>query len=69
MATIAYGVIAGALGILFVWLAVQVARMPAGDKDMRPARHLFAYSMLYLFLLFAILPVESGIGWMHAAAA
>jgi protoheme IX farnesyltransferase len=69
MATIVYGVIAGALGILFVWLAVQVARMPAGDKDMRAARHLFAYSMLYLFLLFAILLVESGIGWMHAAAA
>jgi heme o synthase len=69
MATIAYGIIAGALGILFVWLAVQVARMPAGDKEMRPARRLFAYSMLYLFLLFAILLVEGGVGWMRGVAA
>ena len=65
MTTVAYGVIAGALGVLFVWLAWQVARMPEGDREMRPARRLFTYSMLYLFLLFAILLVEGGIGgWM-----
>jgi protoheme IX farnesyltransferase len=70
MATVAYGVIAGALGVLFVWLAVQVARMPESDREMRPARRLFAYSMLYLFLLFAILLVEGGIGgWMSGSLA
>jgi heme O synthase-like polyprenyltransferase len=32
---------------------------------MRPARRLFAWSMLYLFLLFAILLVENGFaGWL-----
>jgi len=32
---------------------------------MKPARRLFAYSMLYLFLLFAILLVEGGFrGWV-----
>ena len=65
MATVAYGVIAAALGALFVWLAWQVYRMPESDIEMRPARRLFAYSMLYLFLLFAILLVEDGFGgWM-----
>jgi protoheme IX farnesyltransferase len=64
-ATIAYGVIAAALGVLFVWLAWQVYRMPQTDTEMKPARRLFAYSMLYLFLLFAILLVEGGFrGWM-----
>ena len=55
-----YGVVAGALGAVFVWLAVEVARMPAGDREMRPARRLFTFSMLYLFLLFAILLVRGG---------
>jgi heme o synthase len=65
MTTVAYGVIAGALGALFVWLSWRVYRMPESDTEMRPARRLFAYSMLYLFLLFAILLVEHGFGgWM-----
>ena len=64
MATLAYGAVAAALGAVFVWLAWQVACMPASDGEMRPARRLFAYSMLYLFLLFAILLVENGFaGW------
>ena len=65
MATLAYGIIAAVLGAVFVWLAIDVARMPESDTAMRPARRLFAYSMLYLFLLFAILLVEGGVaGWM-----
>jgi protoheme IX farnesyltransferase len=61
-ATPAYGVIAALLGALFVYLAWTVYRMPASDTEMKPARRLFAYSMLYLFLLFAILLVEDGFG-------
>ncbi len=61
MATPVYAVIAGALGLVFVALAVKVWQMPEDDSAMKPARHLFAYSMLYLFLLFAILLAESGI--------
>jgi protoheme IX farnesyltransferase len=60
MATAVYGVVAAVLGALFVALAWQVFRMPAEDAAMRPARRLFAYSMLYLFLLFAILLAERG---------
>jgi heme o synthase len=59
-ATPAYAAVAAGLGAVFVWLAWQVYRMPADDGEMRPARRLFAWSMLYLFLLFAILLVENG---------
>ncbi|HZP20589.1 MAG TPA: heme o synthase [Bauldia sp.] len=61
MASIAYGVIAGLLGAVFLLLALQVARMPASDKAMRPARRLFAFSLLYLFMLYAILLAEQGL--------
>jgi protoheme IX farnesyltransferase len=60
-ATPAYGVVAGLLGVLFVYIAWTVYRMPADDTEMRPARRLFTYSMLYLFLLFAILLMEGGL--------
>ena len=64
-ATPAYGVVAAVLGAVFVWLALEVYRMPEDDREMRPARRLFAWSMLYLFLLFAILLVENGFtGWL-----
>ena len=63
-ATLAYGIIAAALGAVFLALAWQIYRMPESDTEMKPARRLFAYSMLYLFLLFAILLVEGGsYGW------
>ncbi|MHA1549586.1 MAG: heme o synthase [Alphaproteobacteria bacterium] len=61
MATIVYGVIAAILGGLFVWLAWQTYRMGEDDRQMAPARRLFRYSLLYLFLLFAILLVEQGL--------
>jgi heme o synthase len=64
-ATPAYGIVAALLGAIFVWLAIRVYRMPEDDREMRPARQLFAWSMLYLFLLFAILLVENGFaGWL-----
>ena len=61
MASPAYGVVAAILGATFVFLTWQVYRMPATDKEMRPARRLFAFSLLYLFLLFAILLAERGL--------
>jgi protoheme IX farnesyltransferase len=33
------------------------------SSDERPAKHMFAYSILYLFLLFALLLAERGLGW------
>jgi protoheme IX farnesyltransferase len=60
MASLAYGVVAGVLGILFVLFAWRVFRMPEADTEMRPARRLFPFSMFYLFMLFAVLLVEQG---------
>ena len=65
-ATLAYGAVAAALGAVFIWLAWTVYRMPEDDREMRPARRLFAWSMLYLFLLFAILLVEHGFAGLAA---
>lgn len=61
MATLAYAIIAGGLGAVFVLLSLKVFQMPEDDSAMKPARHLFTFSMLYLFLLFAILLAESGL--------
>jgi protoheme IX farnesyltransferase len=45
------------LGLLFLASAVQVLR--AADGDDKPARAMFGYSILYLFLLFAVLIAEA----------
>nr|WP_245701966.1 MULTISPECIES: heme o synthase [Thalassobaculum] len=51
--TAVYGVASIVLGGLFVLGAVQVLR--AGADDMKPAKLLFGYSILYLFALFGAL--------------
>ncbi len=48
-----YGVVSIALGAGFVWYAWKVLRMADGDKAMKPAKQLFAYSILYLFAIYA----------------
>ena len=59
----AYGVVAGLLGLGFLYCAVGVWR-DAQDADGRsltndaPARRTFRYSLLYLALLFAVLAAE-----------
>lgn len=45
------------LGLGFVAMALAVWRAPAGEH--RPARRMFGYSILYLFLLFALLALEA----------
>jgi len=62
-----YGVTAVATGAIMVLLAFQVLR------ERRPAeracRNLFAFSILYLFLLFAVLLVDRGWGGLLARLA
>ena len=50
--SVGYGVVAFGLGAAFVWYAWKVLDMPDGDRVMRPAKALFAYSLLYLFAIF-----------------
>ena len=52
----AYLVVAAVMGAAFVWLAWRVLR--AGADDFAPAKKLFGFSMLYLFVLFAALLIE-----------
>jgi protoheme IX farnesyltransferase len=57
----AYGVTAVAAGVAMVGLAWRLRAAHAGDQAERAAKQLFAYSILYLFALFAVLLVEGGL--------
>ena len=57
--TIGYGVVSLALGAGFVWYAWTVLRMRDSDRVMKPAKQLFAYSLLYLFVIFAAYLADS----------
>ncbi len=56
----AYGVAALMLGVAFLVLSAKVGlRRPLAEGDtMKPEKQLFAYSILYLFILFAMLVVD-----------
>jgi heme o synthase len=53
-----YGAVAAICGALFVVLAWQLRR--AGEADRRAAHRLFAFSIVYLFMLFAALLADNG---------
>jgi protoheme IX farnesyltransferase len=53
-----YGAVSALLGALFVAFAVRVYRDRTGERAERAAKQLFAFSVLYLFLLFAVLLCE-----------
>jgi protoheme IX farnesyltransferase len=53
-----YAVVSTVLGIIFVALAVRVWRTTEGREADQAARRLFGFSILYLFLLFAVLLAE-----------
>jgi protoheme IX farnesyltransferase len=57
-----YTVAASILGAFFVVFAVDCYRIREGEAADRAAKHLFAYSVLYLFLLFAVILIEQGFG-------
>jgi heme o synthase len=49
-----YGVCAGVLSVLFTATAIGVWR----DASDRGARRMFAFSLLYLFLIFTVLLID-----------
>jgi protoheme IX farnesyltransferase len=57
-AGIVYGLISIAGGVLMLALMLRVKVFTEGMSAARAARHLFAFSILYLFVLFAVLLVE-----------
>jgi heme o synthase len=54
-----YGAGTALLGVFFLVLAFRIWR----GRDERATKHMFAYSILYLFLVFALLLAEHGLGW------
>lgn len=61
-----YAITAGLAGVVFLWLAWQVYTQRFGQLAQRSARRLFAFSIFYLFILFAALLVEHGAGlWTY----
>jgi protoheme IX farnesyltransferase len=58
LASWVYGAAAAALGLVFIVGAIQVAR-----GAHRAPQRLFAFSILYLFLLFALLMVDGLLPW------
>jgi protoheme IX farnesyltransferase len=62
-----YGLTAGLTGAIMLALAWQVFRERRPAE--RASKHLFAYSILYLFLLYAVLLIERGWGGLIARLA
>jgi protoheme IX farnesyltransferase len=56
-----YGVVAAIGGAIMLVLALRVLIDRSGAAE-KAAKHLFAFSILYLFLLFAFLLVDRGLG-------
>ncbi|MBL4644934.1 MAG: protoheme IX farnesyltransferase [Rhizobiales bacterium] len=56
---IAYGVVSIALSAVFLWQAILVYRDNEAANNNKAAKRLFAFSILYLFALFAVLLAES----------
>ncbi|GAC1333918.1 MAG: heme o synthase [Beijerinckiaceae bacterium] len=61
-ASILYGGLASVLGALFLTLAVRVYWRRQGEAADKAAKQLFAFSILYLFLLLATIVAEHGLG-------
>ncbi len=57
-----YGVTALVTGIVMLVLALRIWSEGAGARAPQAARQLFAFSILYLFVLFAVLLIEAGLG-------
>jgi protoheme IX farnesyltransferase len=54
-----YGVTALIAGALMVMFALRVWKGREGARNDRAAHHLFAFSILYLFILFAVLLIDA----------
>ncbi len=57
----AYGITALAGGLGMLWLALEIYRRREGAVARKTAGRMFAFSILYLFALFAVLLVEQGV--------
>jgi protoheme IX farnesyltransferase len=56
-----YGLVATVTGTVMIWLALRVRAERDGDGH-KASKQMFAFSILYLFLLFAVLLTEQKLG-------
>lgn len=61
-----YLVVSAVSGLAMIALSVRVLRVTEGEAAHKAAYALFGFSILYLFLLFAVLLAENGLGLMWA---
>lgn len=61
-----YLIVSVTTGLAMIWLAIRVWRRTEGQPAVKAAYSLFGFSIIYLFLLFAVLLVENGLGLMWA---
>src|SRR5690606_32488063 len=62
-ASLLYAATAILCGALFVLSALRLSKASDGAATEKAAKHLFGFSILYLFVLFAVLLVEKAAGW------
>jgi heme o synthase len=65
---LAYAAVSVPSSVGMIALALQVFRHREGERAFRAAQHLFAFSILYLFLLFSALLAEHGLGLFRPLA-
>jgi protoheme IX farnesyltransferase len=61
-----YLVVSVVTGLAMIGLSLRVLRVTEGEAANKAAYALFGFSILYLFLLFAVLLAENGLGLMWA---
>ena len=61
-----YLVVSVVTGLTMIALSAKVLRVTEGEAAQKACYQLFGFSILYLFLLFAILIAENGLGMMMA---
>ncbi|WID95593.1 heme o synthase [Bosea vestrisii] len=61
-----YLVVSVVTGLAMIGLSLRVLRVTQGEAANKAAYALFGFSILYLFLLFAVLLAENGLGLMWA---
>jgi protoheme IX farnesyltransferase len=57
-----YGVTAVGAGVVMVWLSIKIKILGDADEGDRAAKRLFGVSILYLFVLFAMLLIDDRLG-------
>jgi len=60
-AGLTYALVAAAGGLGMIWLAIEIYRRREGAPARKASGRMFAFSILYLFALFAVLLVEQGV--------